>query len=621
MQRGFLKGRNMLHNILDIDWQSMMVSLKHKGGALVLFDFKAAFPSISHPFLLACLKHLVLPASAMNFVHVMYDNNKCYLRLHGKDYPGFNLNGGVRQGCPLSPLLFAVCVDILLRMITVRLGHPTIRAFADDIAAIVLDWREQCGILKSTFDEFERISNLGLNVKKTVVIPLWYEGREEVKAGIGSWAPGWDNVLVEFSGTYLGFKVGPGKGCTSWDKPLNTFHDRVRRWRNVGGGMQFATLAYNVFAVSVLSYIAQLEEVPRHVVESERARMLHMFPGPGTWIIPEDLWFAAENFGLAKSAVSVELMARAAKFRVAVMGCRFSGGNDSIRGLKRLGGDNIHARWHELRQVMSDTDYLPRVGRWHNWYRGSYCKVLIDNMQWLKSKGITRDKILSEVVPSPSNDERADFLKAKKGMQRAALKALKAVVKPDATERIRHKIERWRNIPFGISGLPGYFTPVIGRRMRGLAKLVNPRVHAAVFRAAWNGWCTHRRFQRRLSTSNKCMFMCGGQAEDSIEHYCRCPVTMRAARHIMHLSYPAELALDVWVLNSGWWDSEDVARGLGLLMYGCYMAFNSIRCKGVSCSDQAFHCIAQHCRQGAMGNNKCMEFIDTSWQRPMKHVC
>ena len=234
--------------------------------------------------------------------------------------------GGVRQGCPLSPLLFAVCVDILLRMLAVRLGDPTIRAFADDIAAIIEDWQGQCGTVKNTFDEFARISNLGLNVKKTVVIPLWHEGREEIKAGIGSWAPGWDNVMIEFSGTYLGFRVGPGKGSTSWDKPLCKFHERINRWKNVGGGMQFATLAYNIFAVSVQSYIAQLEEVPKHVIESERARMLHMYPGPGNWVTPEDLWFAAENFGLAKSATSVELMARAAKFRVAVMGCRFSGG-------------------------------------------------------------------------------------------------------------------------------------------------------------------------------------------------------------------------------------------------------------------------------------------------------
>ena len=54
-QRGFLKGRVMLHNVLDIDWAAMTVSMKAEHGALILFDFKAAFPSVSHPFLKSSL--------------------------------------------------------------------------------------------------------------------------------------------------------------------------------------------------------------------------------------------------------------------------------------------------------------------------------------------------------------------------------------------------------------------------------------------------------------------------------------------------------------------------------------------------------------------------------------
>ena len=37
-------------------------------------------------------------------------------------------------------------------------------------------------MMQPQFDEFERISNLGLNVKKTVVIPLWYEGKDEIES-------------------------------------------------------------------------------------------------------------------------------------------------------------------------------------------------------------------------------------------------------------------------------------------------------------------------------------------------------------------------------------------------------------------------------------------------------
>ena len=55
MQRGFLKGRVMLHNILDIDYESTRISLKPQPGLLLLFDFKAAFPSVYRGSLMKCL--------------------------------------------------------------------------------------------------------------------------------------------------------------------------------------------------------------------------------------------------------------------------------------------------------------------------------------------------------------------------------------------------------------------------------------------------------------------------------------------------------------------------------------------------------------------------------------
>ena len=46
-QRGFLPGRSMIANIMDIEQESMVTSLNHDRGATILFDFEAAFPSIA----------------------------------------------------------------------------------------------------------------------------------------------------------------------------------------------------------------------------------------------------------------------------------------------------------------------------------------------------------------------------------------------------------------------------------------------------------------------------------------------------------------------------------------------------------------------------------------------
>ena len=94
-QRGFLGGRNMMHNLIDVDLKAMTVSQDHPDGAMILFDFKAAFPSVSHAFLLRCLGYIGLPREAINFVSAMYSHNRCKVRVQGGDFPGFHMEGGL----------------------------------------------------------------------------------------------------------------------------------------------------------------------------------------------------------------------------------------------------------------------------------------------------------------------------------------------------------------------------------------------------------------------------------------------------------------------------------------------------------------------------------------------
>eukprot|EP00959_Pyramimonas_sp_CCMP1952_P368343 7715802-Pyramimonas_sp.AAC.1 len=51
MQRGFLPGRSLLANVVDIDHAVMQCALCEESGVAVFLDFNAAFPSVSHQFL------------------------------------------------------------------------------------------------------------------------------------------------------------------------------------------------------------------------------------------------------------------------------------------------------------------------------------------------------------------------------------------------------------------------------------------------------------------------------------------------------------------------------------------------------------------------------------------
>ena len=210
---------------------------------------------------------------------------------------------------------------------------------------------------------------------------------------------------------------------------------------------------------------------------------------------------------------------------------------------------------------------------------------------------------------------------SKKGFQRVAHVAIKNLSAGHPSTRIRAKVERWRDMEWGITGHPGVYSRQIARRLGMLSGLVTPRVQAAVFVTLWNGWCTHRRFQRRLLPSNRCVLGCIGGAEDAIEHYCRCPTILRVARHTLKFSYAVQGALDLWALNNSWLDDKDNLRAFALLVYGSFMTFNSCRYAKLSDSNQVFECIVQHCKQGAMGHATCMTFLDRRWQSPVSHMC
>ena len=86
---------------------------------------------------------------------------------------------GIRQGCPLSPLVFAVVADILLRKLVRHLdGAGELRAFADDTALVLRDTLQLSSVLE-IFDQYAEFSNLRLNLGKTVVIPLYLPGNLE----------------------------------------------------------------------------------------------------------------------------------------------------------------------------------------------------------------------------------------------------------------------------------------------------------------------------------------------------------------------------------------------------------------------------------------------------------
>ena len=82
-QRGFIAGRSMLANLIDIDESMAFNAITEESAAALLFDFSAAFPSVEHELLHAQFAALGWPDWLLRFVVVLYQLNHCFIAMDG----------------------------------------------------------------------------------------------------------------------------------------------------------------------------------------------------------------------------------------------------------------------------------------------------------------------------------------------------------------------------------------------------------------------------------------------------------------------------------------------------------------------------------------------------------
>ena len=122
IQNGFIKGRQLVGNIVTIDTFGRLYSDQAMACYIPIFifwDFAAAFPSAFHRYLLAIVEFIGAPGGFCNIVRALYSGNKAFARSAGGDVLLFTLISGVLQGCPLSGTLFGVAVILTVELVLI----------------------------------------------------------------------------------------------------------------------------------------------------------------------------------------------------------------------------------------------------------------------------------------------------------------------------------------------------------------------------------------------------------------------------------------------------------------------------------------------------------------------
>ena len=80
---------------------------------IISTDAEKAFDKIQHSFMIKTLQKLGIERTYINIVKAISDKPTANIILNAEKLKAFPLRSGIRQGCPLSPLLFNIGLEVL----------------------------------------------------------------------------------------------------------------------------------------------------------------------------------------------------------------------------------------------------------------------------------------------------------------------------------------------------------------------------------------------------------------------------------------------------------------------------------------------------------------------------
>ena len=237
-QSGYLKGRFIGNNIRLTCDIFEYAEIFNKPGAIIMLDYEKAFDTLEWPFIISVLKHSNFGDYFINWIKILYKNPNFCVKNNGWISSTCQMTRGIRQGCPVSALLFVLAAEILANSIRTNLKIEgfsfrdadkiqdiKISQYADDTCLLLTN---KSGIEESLREikQFSVLAGPKLNMEKTVGIWLGpWKNNSENFLGIT-----WTKNAVRYLGIYIGHNEQEVNRL-NWDKKISNLQLLLKSWK------------------------------------------------------------------------------------------------------------------------------------------------------------------------------------------------------------------------------------------------------------------------------------------------------------------------------------------------------------------------------------------------------
>ena len=136
-----------------------------------------AFDKIQHLFMIKTLQKAGIEGTYLNIIKAILDKPTVNIILNGEKLKAFPLKSGTRQGCPLSPLLFNIVLEVLATAVReekemegIQTGKEEVKLslFADDMILYIENPKDSIRKSLELISGFSKVAGYKINMQKSL---------------------------------------------------------------------------------------------------------------------------------------------------------------------------------------------------------------------------------------------------------------------------------------------------------------------------------------------------------------------------------------------------------------------------------------------------------------------